>query len=548
MSAMFMSNSNRPIHHSISLSPGVWPGVLDDLPFVPPSQGPHPNLDHKIQLWLDEQIWGHRIWDSQSPWLIFLEFLNVAESRFRQEQLLSDNAPYPLKYSPRQRMFLRNILFNNDDVIKISEEGLDSRSSWGRWLKTMEQSVTGVPERNFAYLRDRFQSFAEFAQVVRLIRGTVVERESNKRWTSRFVFPFGQNSLYIDVNINPVSGQPSREYINFGRSGEILYKMLSRSSYRRELIPFITSMVSGPNRWDRLIAALQPEDNNDHERGSKSCYLPYLYHPVFDDLALDWLAIFNLQLPAFDSYSHLVSLATLHLLRYHLAISSTWSSRQIQPNLVCEILAPKKTFIREVALESYGSNDSLSTQAAEHFVERIRRSNPWQIALAEGESGAFIRCREVLKEAVYWGENYDGPNDPEGLLAELKNTVRKGHQQHVAQVHRTYGREIGLISRRGTTRFRYAPTDQLIKTLLLATVERRMKFDEFLALLYKKYGLIIGDQEAEVVLPVEAFDKKAFQANARRLELRLASLGLLRRLSDACAYVENPYGRLKNDK
>jgi hypothetical protein len=45
------------------------------------------------------------------------------------------------------------------------------------------------------------------------------------------------------------------------------------------------------------------------------------------------------------------------------------------------------------------------------------------------------------------------------------------------------------------------------------------------------------------VLPADEFDRKAFQANARRLEQRLASLGLLRRLSDACAYVENPYRR-----
>jgi len=43
------------------------------------------------------------------------------------------------------------------------------------------------------------------------------------------------------------------------------------------------------------------------------------------------------------------------------------------------------------------------------------------------------------------------------------------------------------------------------------------------------------------VLPAEDFDSSAFEDNARRLEQRLVSLGLLRRLSDACAYVENPY-------
>ena len=535
-----ISNEQLPI----SLSPGVWTGVLGNLPFVKPALGSHPNRDHNIDLWLDEQIWGHRIWDAQSPWLIFLEFLNVAEARHRQGQLFTDNASYPLRYMPRQRMSLRNILFNNDEVLRITEEQLDNNRAWERWLKDMEESAQGVPVRNFAYLRNRFDSFEEFGHVVRIIRGSVVERDSNKRWSSRFVFPFGPNALYIDLNINLNNGQASREYINFGRSGEILYTMLSRSSYKEELIPFVQTMVAGNNRWDRLVASLQPEDKNDQERESKSCYLPYLYHPVYDELARDWLSISQLQLPAFDGYPHLVTLSALHLLRYHLSVATTWASNVNPPYLICEIIAPKKTLVREVSLDSYGFNDGLSLQAAELFVERIRQSPQWQSALAEGESASFVRCLAVLDEAVWWGDKYDGANDPDMLLAELKRAVRKGHQQHVAQVHRSYGREIGLSSRRGTTRFRYAPTDQLMKTLLFATVERRMEFDEFLAHLFKKYGLVIGDHEAEQVLHTETFDRKAFQANARRLEQRLASLGLLRRLSDACAYVENPYGRL----
>ena len=524
----------------IPLSPGVWPGVLPGLPFVAPPAEPHPNRDHRIDLWLDEQIWGHRLWDAQSPWLIFLEFLNVAEACQRQDRLLTGDEPY-LRYRPRQRMFLRNILFNSDDVAKIAEEQSDSRRAWQVWLAHMQETALGVPApRDFAFLRTRFHSYHDFAEAVRLVRSAVVERQSNKRWSSRFVFPFGPHALYIDLNISATTGQPSREYINFGRSGELLYLMLARSSLRDALAPHIREMVSGTNRWDRLVASLQPDGEDDQERESKSCYLPYLRHPVFDGLAHDWLAIVLLRLPSFDSYPHLVTLGTLHLLRYHLWIASTWAGADRPPRLVCEIVAPRKTLARELSLRSYGQNDALSTNAVEQFVERIRRSDAWRRA---EESGAFVQCRQVLQDAVWWGDRYEGANDPDQLLAELKRAARKGHQQHVAQVHRTYGREIGLVSRRGTTRFRYAPTDQLIKTLLFATVERRMEFSEFLAQLFEKYSLVIGDREAERVLPADEFDRKAFQANARRLEQRLGSLGLLRRLSDACAYVENPYGR-----
>jgi len=41
----------------------------------------------------------------------------------------------------------------------------------------------------------------------------------------------------------------------------------------------------------------------------------------------------------------------------------------------------------------------------------------------------------------------------------------------------------------------------------------------------------------------EDIDQSAFRTNARRLEQRLTSLGMLNRLSDACAYVKNPFGR-----
>ncbi len=532
---------------AVQLTPGVWPAAAAGLPFAAAAAGIHPNLDHRIALWLDEQIWGHRLWDAQSPWLIFLEFLTVAEACQREGRLLEGDAAYPLRYRPRQRMPLRNILFNSDDATRVAEEQRDSTRAWEVWLARMPESAGGVHSRDFSYLRQRFFSFGEFAQVVRLVRGAAVERQSNKRWSSRFVFPFGPHALYVDLNYNDATGRPNREYINFGRSGELLYMMLSRSARRAEIAPVVRGMVAGTNRWDRLVATLQPEGEEDRADEGNSCYLPYLRHPIFDSLARDWLAISRLQLPQFDGYPHLVTLGALHLLRYHLAIAGTWSGEGDRPALVCEIVAPKKTLVRDLAVRSYGQNDGLSTRAVEQFVERIRRSAAWREATASQD--AFERCRGVLREAVFgngtgrwWGDTYEGANNPEDLLAALKRDARKDHQRHAAQVHRSYGREIGLVSRRGTTRFRYAPTDQLMKTLLFASVGRRMEFGEFLGLLYERYGLVIGDREAELALPTDDFDRKAFQANARRLEERLASLGLLRRLSDACAYVENPYG------
>ena len=525
----------------IPLTTGVWPGALAGLPFLAPPAGPHPNRDRSINVWLDEQIWGHRLWDSQSPWLIFLEFLNVAEACESRGKLLVDDAH--LSYQPRRRLFLRNILFYSDDVERVAAQHSDSRRAWDEWLATIHETAAGFPQPpDFSYLRDRFHNFADFAEVVHMLRATAVERQSNKRWTSRFLFPFGVHALFIDLNAKP--GAMSREYINFGRSGELLYLMLARSSGRDELVANIRKILHGQEKWDRLVAALQPDDagtdqTDDRVPAGSSCYLPYQRHPVFDELAADWLAAFRLELPGFDVYPHLVTLGALHLFRYHLSAASAWSDSDGRPYLVCEIVAPRKTLVREVSLRTYGQNDALSARAVEQFVERVRNSDAWIRAAASGE---FAQCQEVLREALCWDEDRHS-SDPDAALADLKVEALKRHQRHAAQVHRTYGREIGLVSRRGTNRFRYAPTDQLIRTLMLATVDHRMEFGEFLQLLFAKYRMVIGAREAEQVLPAEEFDSSAFQDNARRLEQRLVSLGLLRRLSDACAYVENPYGR-----
>lgn len=526
--------------NALSGSNGLAPANLQ-LAALP---GVHPNRDHGISPWIDEQIWGHRLWDAQSPWLVFLEFLTVADAKNREGALLTDEAAYPLHFKPEQRLFLRNILFNSEDVMRVAEQQPDSRSAWESWLARMAERAQAVSVRDFSYLRDRFHSFEEFARIVQLLRSAVVERGSNKRWSSRFIFPFGRNALYEDLNVNPKTNKASREYINFGRTGELLYLMLARSNARDAVRSVVSRMVAEDGRWNRLVSLLQPPvDPGDQPTRGKS-YLPYDSHPVFDALAEDWLAVSRLQLPGYDAYPHYVTLGGLHLLRYHMAVAAAWAddgdARGRNLPLVCEIVAPRKTLVRELSLASYARNDGISSRAVERLVERVRQSEEWKRAI-EG-TGAFLRCRELLQELVWWGEDYEGANDPDALLAALRTKALKGHRDHVGQFHRVMGREIGLVSRRGTTRFRYAPTDQLVRSLLFANVERRMELNEFLARLFDRYGLVIGDREAEQVLMAEDLDKKAFQANARRLEQRLSSLGLLRRLSDACAYVVNPYG------
>lgn len=504
---------------------------------------PHPD-DHKISPWVDEQIWGHRLWDSESPWLLFLEFLSVAEACHRDGSLLREDERFrPLAFKPYKRMHLRNILFNNEEMLRIAERHPDSTSAWATWLQSMEEKAFGIPPpRDFSFLKNRFHSFHQFAAIVAMIRGSDVESASNKRWTSRFLFPFGPSALYEDLSANAASGTVSRDYVNFGRTGELLYLMLCRSKARNELRRQLTRILEPGGPWNRLVGLLQPSDNDEERSTRGNSYLPYKTHHTFDRLSEDWISVLNLRLPRYDVLTYLVTLGALHIVLYQLGLSIEWRGRSKALHLVCEIVAPKKSLVRELSFESYLENNLLPMEAVSAYIDRIATSDEWRNAA--NERAGFVQCRQILQDRVRWGEShedYDGPSDPDALLSELRAVALSGHKQHVANVHRSYGRDVGLVSKRGTNKLRYAPTDSLLKALLLANVPDRMELGEFLQRLFDRYGFVIGDRQAQDVLSKESFDKKAFQANARRLEERLGSLGLLKRLSDGCAYVANPY-------
>ena len=510
--------------------------------------------DHGISPWLDEQIWGHRLWDSQSPWLLFLEFLTVAEACLRENRLFDEGGVYyPLRFRPYQRLYLRNILFNNQFVNKSFSQidtQRDDNGIWNVWIQQMNSEAQGDLDRDFSYLKDKFSSFRDFNTVVRMLRGTAVEGDRNRRWSSRFVFPFGSEALYEDLNIR--RSNTSREYINFGRTGELLYLMLCRSKFA-EVLRGPMKLLLQNNNLNELLKRLQPDKDDDLINRGRS-YLPYIEHPCFDFLGEDWKNVFDLELPGFDAYQYLVELGAFHVILYQLNTATGFIPNSRKPHFVCEVIAPQKTLVRELSISNYQENNVFTTQAVDAYISRISESDAWLAAIeGSAESDAFVKCQEILQDKIWWpppqsnaSNSYDGPLNPNDLLKQLREFSRKGHRQHVANVHRTYGSAIGLISRRGTNRLRYAPNDIFLKTLVVANVEKREKrkeFNQFLADLYDRYGLVFGEQEASKALSVERFDRKAFQANTERLERRLSSMGMLRRLSDACAYVTNPFAR-----
>ena len=501
--------------------------------------------DPDSSVWVDEAIWGHRLYDEQTPWFVYLEFLNVAASARRDGALLREPDGFNrLAYTPAHRLYLRNILFNypSTKLAQITKSIPAEADRWAAWSKEMTEAQVGLVNPDFRYLRDHFASFADFAEVLRLIQSSCLELQGNKRWTSRFVFPFCEEALYEDLDREAVTND--RRF--FGRTGELLYLMLCRARDCDRLRDLLERcFFQAPETvWHTILRALQPPGSH-LGRQRAGGFLPYRSHPCFDALCRDWIAILCLGIPTTDMVPHLVRLAGLHILRYQQVCARETLGEEGRSYFITEIVAPRKTLVRELAVESYQENNTLSGQAVADYVDAIEDSEPWRRA-SEG-TDAFQRCLELLRECVLWprkDDKYEGEHNPDDLIRGLKEVVRRRHAQHVGNVHRVYGREVGLVSKRGTNRLRYTLTDSLLRTLVFANVATRLEFSEFLSVLFDRYDVVIGGAEAERMTGVSSgdLDKKAFGSNADRLEQRLASIGLLLRLSDGCAYLVNPYG------
>lgn len=497
-------------------------------------------------MWVDEAIWGHRLYDEQTPWLAFLEFLNVLHSEDANGRAFQETSGYnTLEYRPRRYLYLRNILFNNPRLPAFLKELPDDDTRWTQWAEYMGKTADGLRGHpSFHFVRDRFTTFEEFSLVVHLLRTTAIEGQSNKRWTSKFVFPYGPAALYEDLNVKPQSVTNDRRF--FGRVGELVYLMLCRSGRSQDLLAGLRPLVlDDSSRWNRLVRAFTPQETEDVSPRANA-YLPYASLPVFHQFADDWLALLRCRMPGYDVIPHLVDILGLHVLLYKLRCAHMWAAPESPLHLVLEIIAPRRTTVRDLATETYLANNLRSREAIEAYLREVVDETPeWQSAL--GHADAFGEAYRVLRSKVAWPdadiEDYNGPETPEGLRAGLWSAARRRHDAHVANVHARYAHEIGLASRRGTRRVRYAPNDQFLRSLVFATVERRMEFQQFLAVLHERYGFVIGHRQASPFIDQGQSDQKSFEDNARRLEMRLGSLGLLRRLSDACAYIQNPYAR-----
>jgi len=241
----------------------------------------------------------------------------------------------------------------------------------------------------------------------------------------------------------------------------------------------------------------------------------------------------------------LITSAGLNLLLYFLECSKAQVGDVEPVEFLCEIVSKERTKVRALSGDSYQFNQAISIRAVRASIENIRLTDEWAEAIKSDYPDA--ECAKLMRANFQW-PSVDGDDDSDStskagdeLVRQLVDMAESRHGQHVGRIHSAWSRAIGLSSRRLSRRTRYAPNDRLLKTLVVTIVDDRMQFNEFLQEVKRRYGLVIGDAEGVRLVKDKLVDQEALSDNRGNLEARLVGLGLVRRLSDSCSFVENPF-------
>lgn len=98
---------------------------------LPPTLPMPDSFDQSSSMWVDEAIWGHRLYDEQLPWMVLLEFLNIFYHETDEGRAFIEPQGYnTLKYRTAHRLYLRNILFNNPHLIEIQLTYPNDNNRW----------------------------------------------------------------------------------------------------------------------------------------------------------------------------------------------------------------------------------------------------------------------------------------------------------------------------------------------------------------------------------------------------------------------------------
>jgi hypothetical protein len=369
--------------------------TLDSLPgaLAPPS-----DLDINVEIWLEQQIWGHRFYNDQTPWLLLLEALGIIAHRAadKNEDRIFPGLPNGkhenICYSMARRKELRRILFRDRHIDDIADRQTASDAAmWTEWFRRAGPDA----EKELGYLRRRFTRFGALRNAVDLLRSCEIEPGRDRRPTSRHLAPRGPAMLAADY------GEGKKSAVNkdrrfFSRGGELMFLMLNRSGLAEKLEqPVRTRLLSGTSRWNRLANLMQPDEPDQPVTFENLGYLPLRNHVTYRALAEDWLTLLSLvALPDDNIIEPLMRLSGLAVIRYMLERAAETLGIE-RPLLPLDMVSTDTVGVRKASRDAYARHRDMTRKAIQRVVDDLTKSDEW--AAAKRQANPRKAVLDILK-------------------------------------------------------------------------------------------------------------------------------------------------------
>ena len=431
---------------------------------------------------LQEIMFFHRIKDEDTISLS-LEFLNVIEAVYSNN--FKDN-----KVSYKKELRIRNILYNLPALNVIEKEPLTDKEK-------LEKVIFILEKQGFDYSYLREFEWSDFYNYVNILRKSSFYLETNKRYTSKFIYPFNFDVLFFDLDNK---GLVDRRF--FTRGGEVLYLMISRAKRYEELKKLLIKTYTKNKRFSKLFFNLQ----NNSQRMENRALIGYLAKEkseIFDMLVDDLIKLFKRNIPLNDKFIYMSLINGFYFVHFLLNESLNYANKSISKDkrvvYIIEVLNNKNDHVRKASNLVYKFNEKLILEALKSEFNKLDNS--------------------LYKE----------------LNIKNFSEIEKKAKRELIPSHRELLKP-SLASKENTTSYRYLISDLFLKTLVLINIDKKMLFNEFLDLLYNKYGFVFSNRHLNLK---QNFSENDFIKNEKRLFNRLKALGLLENKSDGYAYVVN---------
>lgn len=513
----------------------------------------------KVTTQLSAHIWGHRFKDGQRGAEYVLEFLNIL---FGTGYAFGND-----KYVRKRSTGLRRFIFEG------VKEGAGTKGSI--LILTEEEKLRlqqAVQENDLPVLK-------QFLRNLEVTLYDMTGKEADRSWYARSLYPLHESLLYFEMRKkSDVTGEAFERNF-FARGGELYFLMLAHGTEeypeRRSYIEdrfrsLLTKNKIIENVVGKILSAFNEDidgvEHADERKQPVDAILPtdavVNNKRLFEMFAMELEQLLRIDLDIYEMFRLLMALVCFQLHRYILERAGV-AHTNVQYFFDC--LEGDNQHISARSANNFDAHElvikaKLEEAFEQRYNERIGNNEsiiehlPEWKSLDEDKAPKFIKLMNLgnlksrKKLIVQVLEQCSGPEDVRTKLKDVvREIVSESLKKEKLAITRTLSRDGGFATfKRGrSTNYRYTISDAFLQMLVFTKVSpsEKIEFFTFLEVLYRDFGIIIGERQAKKsgLYEQSRLNARYFQDNEKALRDKLRQNGLLIEFSDATAMIQNPY-------